>query len=364
MPTATTCSRSAVRSPTRSGGTSPTSCRPSRSQLGVSRMVGLGAYPFATPHTREPRLSSTSPSADVVDSVSYLKNSVDVPAGMGAVLEHAFTDKGIPALGIWAQVPHYVSAMSYPAATLALLTGLHEVAGLVIDAADDPPGDHHPAPAARPTRGRQRRTRGDGRAARGALRQPEQTDLLGTAADPHRRRAGRRVRTIPARPGHLTGQAGSAKCSARRRTTVGAMKVDGGISSELTKAAASAKETEAAGYSGAWTAETSHDPFFPLAAGRRAHRTARARHVDRRRVRPQPDDLGHIGWDLQAFSKGRFIARSRQPDQAAHHQAVQHGVEPPGAAHARDDPGHPGDLGHVAERHASWRSAASSTRTR
>ena len=36
---------------------------------------------------------------------------------MGAVLEHAFTDKGIPALGIWAQVPHYVSAMSYPAAT-------------------------------------------------------------------------------------------------------------------------------------------------------------------------------------------------------------------------------------------------------
>ena len=104
-------------------------------ELGVSRMVTLGAYPFATPHTREPRLSSSSPSTDVVDSVAYLKNSVDVPAGMGAVLEHAFTDKGIPALGIWAQVPHYVSAMSYPAATLALLTGLHEVAGLVIDAA-------------------------------------------------------------------------------------------------------------------------------------------------------------------------------------------------------------------------------------
>ncbi len=104
-------------------------------ELGVSRMVSLGAYPFATPHTREPRLSTTSPSTDVVDSVSYLKNSVDVPAGMGAVLEHAFIDKGIPALGIWAQVPHYVSAMSYPAATLALLTGLHEVSGLVIDAA-------------------------------------------------------------------------------------------------------------------------------------------------------------------------------------------------------------------------------------
>ncbi|HEY0521717.1 MAG TPA: PAC2 family protein, partial [Ilumatobacteraceae bacterium] len=102
--------------------------------LGVRQMIVLGAYPFAAPHTRDPRLSSSSPSADLVDSVPYLKNSVDVPAGMGAVLEHAFSDKGIPALGIWAQVPHYVSAMSYPAATLALLTGLQDVAGLHIDA--------------------------------------------------------------------------------------------------------------------------------------------------------------------------------------------------------------------------------------
>jgi hypothetical protein len=104
-------------------------------ELGVHQMVALGAYPFATPHTRDPRLSSSSPSAGVVANVPYLKNSVDVPAGMGAVLEHAFTEKGMPALGIWAQVPHYVSALSYPAATLALLTGLHDVAGLVVDAA-------------------------------------------------------------------------------------------------------------------------------------------------------------------------------------------------------------------------------------
>jgi hypothetical protein len=104
--------------------------------LGVRQMVALGAYPFATPHTRDPRLSSSSPSADVVANVPYLKNSVDVPAGMGAVLEHAFTEKDVPALGIWAQVPHYVSAMSYPAATLALLIGLHDVAGLEVDAAD------------------------------------------------------------------------------------------------------------------------------------------------------------------------------------------------------------------------------------
>ena len=42
------------------------------------------------------------------------------------------------------------------------------------------------------------------------------------------------------------------------------MKVDGGINGNLRNAGAQAKELEAAGYSGAWTAETSHDPFFPL----------------------------------------------------------------------------------------------------
>jgi hypothetical protein len=104
-------------------------------QLGVTKMVAFGAYPFAAPHTREPRLSTSSPSVEVVTGANFLKNSIDVPAGMGAVLEHAFVDKGVPALGIWAQVPHYVSAMSYPAATLALLNGLQEVASLHVDVA-------------------------------------------------------------------------------------------------------------------------------------------------------------------------------------------------------------------------------------
>jgi hypothetical protein len=103
-------------------------------QVGTSHMVALGAYPFATPHTRESRLSTSSASADVVARYGYLKNSVDVPAGMGAVLEHAFADRGIPAIGLWAQVPHYVAAMSYPPASLALLQGLHEITGLVVDA--------------------------------------------------------------------------------------------------------------------------------------------------------------------------------------------------------------------------------------
>lgn len=105
-------------------------------QLGVQQMIALGAYPYAIPHTRPPRLSSSSPSAEVLANLPYLKNSVDVPAGMSSVLEHALTDAGIPSLGVWVQVPHYVSAMSYPAATAALLEGLREVTGIAVAAHD------------------------------------------------------------------------------------------------------------------------------------------------------------------------------------------------------------------------------------
>ncbi|NQY55155.1 MAG: PAC2 family protein [Ilumatobacteraceae bacterium] len=100
--------------------------------VGVTTMVGFGAYPFAAPHTRPSRLSVSSPSTDVLASVTFARSSVDVPAGMAAVLEHALHARKVPALGIWAQVPHYVSTMAYPAASVALLEGLREATGVSI----------------------------------------------------------------------------------------------------------------------------------------------------------------------------------------------------------------------------------------
>ena len=105
-------------------------------QLGVRRMVGLGAYPFATPHTRPVVLSATSPSKDVLASLPFRTNSVDVPAGMAAAIEQELHGRGIPSVGVWAQVPHYVASMSYPAASVALLDGLATAAGIAVEAGD------------------------------------------------------------------------------------------------------------------------------------------------------------------------------------------------------------------------------------
>ena len=40
---------------------------------------------------------------------------------------------GLPAVGLWAQVPHYAAAMPYPAAAEALVEGLEHLTGLAFD---------------------------------------------------------------------------------------------------------------------------------------------------------------------------------------------------------------------------------------
>jgi len=101
--------------------------------LGVWRMLGIGAYPIATPHTRAVQVSCSSPSANVIASLPYLKSSVDVPAGMEAALEHALAKRNIDALGLWAQVPHYVASMAYPAASAALLGAICDSGGVSLN---------------------------------------------------------------------------------------------------------------------------------------------------------------------------------------------------------------------------------------
>ncbi len=93
-------------------------------QLGVELVVGLGAFPAPAPHTRPVRLSATATTPELAETVGFLPAVIEVPAGIHASLERGFADAGIPAVGIWAQVPHYAAAMPYPAASAALLDKL------------------------------------------------------------------------------------------------------------------------------------------------------------------------------------------------------------------------------------------------
>ena len=85
------------------------------------------------------------------------------------------------------------------------------------------------------------------------------------------------------------------------------MKVDGGIPTDLRKAGEAAKEVEAAGYSGAWTAETSHDPFFPLLLAAEHTKEIELGTSIAVAFARNPMILANIGWDLQYYSQGRFV---------------------------------------------------------
>ena len=85
------------------------------------------------------------------------------------------------------------------------------------------------------------------------------------------------------------------------------MKVDGGIGFNLGDVPQQARDAEAAGYDGVWTAETSHDPFFPLLLA--------AEHTESLQLGTgiavafarNPMNLAVIANDLQLYSGGRFM---------------------------------------------------------
>jgi proteasome assembly chaperone (PAC2) family protein len=101
-------------------------------ELDTRMVVGLGAYPAPVPHTRPARLAASA-SNDELAAFCAVRASVEVPGGVHAAIERRAAEVGLPAIGLWAQVPHYASAMPSPTAAEALLDGLARVAGLSLD---------------------------------------------------------------------------------------------------------------------------------------------------------------------------------------------------------------------------------------
>jgi proteasome assembly chaperone (PAC2) family protein len=99
--------------------------------LGVVSWVSLGAIPAAVPHTRPvPILATASAEGLLPDNIRQGPDGLlRVPAAALSVLELTVSAAGIPSIGLFAQVPHYVNG-PYPTAALALLTSLGTFLGV------------------------------------------------------------------------------------------------------------------------------------------------------------------------------------------------------------------------------------------
>ncbi|MFI8998013.1 PAC2 family protein [Streptomyces sp. NPDC053542] len=96
-------------------------------ELGVEMLVVLGALLGDTPHTRPVPVSGVTSDADLARTLDLEESKYEGPTGIVGILQEACTHAGVPAVSLWAAVPHYVSQPPNPKATLALLNRLEDL---------------------------------------------------------------------------------------------------------------------------------------------------------------------------------------------------------------------------------------------
>jgi hypothetical protein len=106
-------------------------------RLGVAQWISLGAIPAAVPHTRPVPIIGTEASPGLLrgEVVAGPAGTLRVPSALVSALEIEVSAAGIPALGYFAQVPHYVSG-PYATAALELLRALGRHLGVEIPAGE------------------------------------------------------------------------------------------------------------------------------------------------------------------------------------------------------------------------------------
>ncbi|MFT3715146.1 MAG: PAC2 family protein [Gordonia sp. (in: high G+C Gram-positive bacteria)] len=95
--------------------------------LNTERAVMLGAYTSDIPHTRPVKVTGCADSAEAAAEHGFTKDKYTGSAGITTILQSAFTEAGIPAMTLWATVPHYAANPPQPRASLALLSRLEDV---------------------------------------------------------------------------------------------------------------------------------------------------------------------------------------------------------------------------------------------
>lgn len=89
-------------------------------ELGVTRIVTVGALQVDVPHTRPVPLTGSSTDPDVAEAHGLRRSSYEGPTGIVGVLHQAAADAGFEAVTLWVGVPHYLAGTAYTKAALAI----------------------------------------------------------------------------------------------------------------------------------------------------------------------------------------------------------------------------------------------------
>lgn len=104
--------------------------------LGVEMVVALGALLSDNPHTRPVPVTGACADVDLARRLDIAPTRYEGPTGIVGVLQEACGRYGIPAVSLWAAVPHYAAAPPSPKATLALLQRLEDILDVAVPVDD------------------------------------------------------------------------------------------------------------------------------------------------------------------------------------------------------------------------------------
>lgn len=91
-------------------------------RFGVSQLITFGSVPAAVPHTLPPPILTTASDRSLLkDDPSPPEGLLRVPAAAVSMVDLHVAESGIPTVGFFVQVPHYVSS-NYSSGVLELLT--------------------------------------------------------------------------------------------------------------------------------------------------------------------------------------------------------------------------------------------------
>jgi predicted ATP-grasp superfamily ATP-dependent carboligase len=95
--------------------------------LGAEIVIIVGALLADSPHTRPVPVTVAAADEKMASALHIEPVDYQGPTGIVGVLQDACTSRGIPAVSLWAAVPHYVAQPPSPKATLSLLRGVEDV---------------------------------------------------------------------------------------------------------------------------------------------------------------------------------------------------------------------------------------------
>jgi predicted ATP-grasp superfamily ATP-dependent carboligase len=108
------------------------------SDLGAELVILLGALLADSPHTRPVHVSAAASDPALAAQLHVEPVDYKGPTGIVGVLQQACAAAGLPAVSLWAAVPHYVAQPPSPKATLALLRGVEDILDISVPLADLP----------------------------------------------------------------------------------------------------------------------------------------------------------------------------------------------------------------------------------